>query len=466
MADNHSVRCARCFENTPGANYFKLACGDNPANVTSALGGPRPWSSTTLSCRVAAEEVRTGNFQITLREESGAWWQALELRLCRQPDPLPTPINMAVCTQPLFKLHLHPRVLNDWLAYHRDVLQIEEIDVYDIDGSAAASNKPGVMYFGRFQEALGSSWLRQATEASSPYVTEVLAEMHCLYRHRALGTKWVSYLHSPDEFLTSRTLQDRAASAPLYWDLLSDVGRLSWIALSARNFGGPDAGSDHPAVSRFTSYNPHTSDSGSFMPLVKPANVLSLHVHWARARRPELLTWLTDPETLRVNHYLDLFAARQGSGGDFSREDGTLLWASPRLHTAMPRSSPQVTAALAAWAGREVSEQAIEQYDTMRRDALRHAFTFIAAGQVSIGHEAFMTAFHAETTLDLRILHTHSIRLESAGRALDTFMRIDRDGNGHVDESEFVDGLVTFALETEGRALMNALKVMLPALSD
>ncbi|CAE8607830.1 unnamed protein product, partial [Polarella glacialis] len=396
--------CSRCFESAPGANFFRISCSGSPATVTSALGGPRPWSATSVACSLplGAEGLSADHLDINLFETTGAWQRPVALRLCRSAVPR-TRSTVAVCTQPLFNLQARPHVLTDWLVYHRDVLGVDgSIDIYDIDGSAAVEGSLGVSYFPRFPKLIGSPWLASATRLTSPYVTEILQQMHCLYRHRSLGTQWVLFLHSPDEYLVSRAFGERAVSA-LHWALAeSGRQRTSWIGLTARNFGGQDAGVELPAVSRFTKYDPDTSDHGCFAVMAHPGNVLSMHVHWARKRHPALTTWMTDNSLLRVNHYLDLFAARSSRAESrFWKEDESALWAAAHLRKdAAESQAVRVAAALAGWAGRDSSQAAIASHARARRSALQQALVFFwPPGATTPPTTTITTAIATTTTI-------------------------------------------------------------------
>ncbi|CAK9055703.1 unnamed protein product [Durusdinium trenchii] len=265
--------------------------------------------------------------------------------------------KLVVCSEVLYSLRgaYKSTLVKHWLEYHR-LIGVDHFVIYDRDGSLEEDGvlepyiKTGyVSYFPRFS-FFALSEHHDAVHAlpglPSAAAPDAQAASHCLFMQRGL-TEWVSFLHSPDEYLSNkhglrhveevlgvlRPLRDQGLAAvdvtaiyftrsmhrkpqgpvrPSPWLFGRYVYRAS-VPIQLRDWGSPVAG----FLNRFGS------------PLVVPERVSDLvSAHYPR---PAAGTFYLDDvpmDFLRANHYGEAFHPRQIiEEDDTPVKDESILWA-------------------------------------------------------------------------------------------------------------------------------------------
>lgn len=362
----------RLFQTHPQSYLTQWSCSMQDG-TTAVSQGAVSYSGTValLRCRFASAPSRSQPVTLTVSSTvealRAAGWSLSGLRLCPfQPLPaVPTPgpsrspyaRKLVVCSEVLYGLKgtYKSALVRHWLEYHR-LIGVDHFVIYDRDGSLEVDGvlQPYILngyvtYFPRFSY-FALSEQHDAVHAKlglpSAAAPDAQAASHCLFMQRGLA-EWVSFLHSPDEYLSNerglrhveevlgflRPLREKGLAAldvtAIYFTRSADpiprgparpspylFGRYVYRAskpLQLRNWGSPVAG----FLNRFGS------------PLVVPDRVGDLvSAHYAR---PSAGTFFLDDVPMnffRANHYGEAFHVRPTiEEDDVPVKDESILWA-------------------------------------------------------------------------------------------------------------------------------------------
>eukprot|EP00435_Cladocopium_sp_Y103_P002749 s996_g1.t1 len=219
----------RLFQTHPQSYLTQWSCSMEDGTLAVSQGVVS-YSGTValLRCRFAAVPSRrqpvTLTVSSTVEALRAAGWSLSGLRLCPfQPlEPVvPTPgpsrspyaRKLVVCSEVLYGLKgtYKSALVRHWLEYHR-LIGVDHFVIYDRDGSLEVDGvlQPYILngyvtYFPRFSY-FALSEQHDAVHAKlglpSAAAPDAQAASHCLFMQRGLA-EWVSFLHSPDEYLSN-----------------------------------------------------------------------------------------------------------------------------------------------------------------------------------------------------------------------------------------------------------------------
>lgn len=400
--------------------------------------------------------------ELTLAAPGSNTWNAeVEIRLCPVGARQST---LGMCSKTLYSMDRQGAELAQWIDYHL-AIGVDTLDVYDIDGSAAATldafpRTASLNYFPLFPAHPQLRNLTMGGGVKFPAVDclQPVQQMHCLLRHRAQQSKWVVSWLSPDEYLGTTHLLPKTRQAPQavihrYLNSVSrDVVSLEMVSVL---FGEPE-GLDHivrtevPVTQAFQGHLKFSWDLqgrpvysrgrswGCFASLVRPAHVLSLHFEVARPY-PGGRKRALPPGILRINHYVNMLKRRVVVPADQLVDDDGTRWSWPMLQRWVGWSPPRAR-------------------NIMRTDSrrIRHLARVTAAcldvdgdGVVSLGEwralwdpNRFHPASGGDDVREIKILdfalHSVGVWWGALGDTRTLFKAADRDANGVLSEWELI----------------------------
>ncbi|CAJ1403405.1 unnamed protein product [Effrenium voratum] len=336
-----------------------------------AVGGVVSYSGTVALVRCRFPTAPAGKAELAIESSvpslRAAGWSLTGIKLCPFEPLLPVPRfnepassyarKLTVCSEVLYGLSgpYKSLMVKHWLEYHR-LLGVDHFVLYDRDGSLQGDGildpyilNGYVTYFPRFSlYALsehhdlihaGDGW----PSAAAP---DAQAASHCLFMQRGLS-EWVSFLHSPDEYLSNSQglrhvesilgpLRPKRAQGLAAVDVTAiyftrsqhrkpqgPVRKSPWLfgryvyrasePLHLKDWGSPVAG----FLNRFGS------------PLVNPERVGDLvSAHYPRPSAGSLYLDDVPMDFVRANHYGEAFHVRQIiEEHDTPVKDESILWA-------------------------------------------------------------------------------------------------------------------------------------------
>jgi len=484
--------------------------------------GPASWACT-LPDDLATLQVNKRTVHLQLLDPS-LWDSPLKLHVvlpAKLPpgDVLRPAYDLVACPQPLYRLEAHADRVRDWLAYHHR-LGIEHWTIYDLDGSGESiiSEEDGnITLVTRLPERLGSDRLK-AGNAWNPICLESLAQTQCLWKYRGRA-KWVTSLHSFDEYLVSERHAGKGL-ANFKASVLAKSERSerppSVIRLPAVDYGGrPVEGVpvDAPMVARFLR---HTGKLFWHIVFADPAAVIGINTTSATPRRPcaSIVLQHFAPHDLRVNHYVDAVGARDDPGSGAAKASRFTYADTPEMlswvlswlgsHREKRRSSVQewarkvalpLVAAARQAAHVSATDRHLPQNDSLFTDlsgaglapVARVALGLSGEAEALLVRETLQSAFAAGdidgdsvldatefTALVLPSGWDEQLRrrdLHALGIYLHVWLAEDSDwdasklrvaldaapSDGRVQLSEFIEGIIRFCWRREARAAIDFL---------
>lgn len=329
--------------------------------------------AASLANALGNDPVRTGTTAIELTlspPKSAGGWEPEALRICVQPRP--RRLLISACSAPLHnakRMHsLAPFLIEDWLNYHL-LIGVQHFTLYDSDGSYAPYLQPYVdkglvSYYGSWPSVLlpkvGLLAEGVAPAERRPMLTEPQALDTCVWANRHVSD-WVLVLHSFEEYLHSPKFaaswdaRDAAAASPLaalleQWagEVPGGRSRVAVFELFQEPMGGPKVRRAKSVLSTWTRKRGDLllgktgqnlkiaaeTHSRPFAWIVDPLNVMHTAVHLAQPRAHGQAILALPPESLRVNHYIDLGSNKSRClhelGGCEELDEG-MLWAEAAL---------------------------------------------------------------------------------------------------------------------------------------
>jgi len=309
-----------------------------PARVLSGLSWLRPMKTTLVTCelpanlrpRLFAALETSGRIEARLEDPDFLW--RVPFALCASafrpysvhPSGGATAAaaprvleNVTICTEPIHSVRNDTaHLVQHALEYHSR--QGAFLDVYDLDGSAAATVAPFVAagrarYFPHFPQSLSphvGTLAAAARREPADGCSCGLQEMHCLMRNRG-KSRWVVPRLDPDEFFARAS----GRGVPGCRDAFRDFGaggrfgsvavrrELAAVFVGSVEFGGRARGRRaSPAFVRYIWRSRRSTPR--WTALVNPENALSTHLH---SVRPRPGARVLDFSGLKLHHYLEAF---------------------------------------------------------------------------------------------------------------------------------------------------------------
>lgn len=228
-------------------------------------------------------------------------------------------------------------MLSQWLRYHLDILGFDHFQIYDLDGSMAPYVEPfkdRISYYPRWSDSISPEMFGRIW-TDCRYCNEMIAYDHCMMTNRD-NSDWVMVLHAPDCYVSP----PKKVRQPVE-DLLQRVEAIdppvSSVVLRRHNIGFGPGGLDKRGLLRNRYRARAALDNG--MPLVRPAQTVSLNVHNPVHRQGQREGPALDPDTdWRCNHYVDMVEIRSGVREkptiSIEYEDDRMDWAADLLYNS------------------------------------------------------------------------------------------------------------------------------------
>ena len=231
--------------------------------------------------------------------------------MCPQRSP---PRKTVVCTQPVWDLAgvdaADPALVRTWLEYHLDVLGLDHIQMYDVDGSWGPRLQPFVDE-GRvsYVPSLDRVLQPRVPFLDCPMCHYLLGQTHCLFEHSS--AEWMVHLHFVDSFLVPDAWDPEtgAPRVPLSVALDNLTAQNCHAAVVATYEFRPGAGVPGGGVLANHTLRPTLGDGVGIFHSIADTDVYShgpMREEWGKARDVRFSVGVV--EGWQMNHYTYLFA--------------------------------------------------------------------------------------------------------------------------------------------------------------